>query len=114
MLTSVGVPGAPSGKEPVIGTLTTVGQMSEPFEPVIGRPFYVSIWTDQTPFGGEQFYLCRSFDNGQNWTVVVDESITVIQVGSSKSYTSYEKGVLYAVELHWSSSGHGYNYRISQ
>ncbi|MFG1221710.1 hypothetical protein [Xanthobacter wiegelii] len=110
MLTSVGVPGAPSGKQPVTGSLTTAG-MGDAFEPVTGRPFYVSAWKDGSE-SGECFHLCRSFDGGDTWLVVIDEGLPEIQVGTSKSYTSYEHGVVYAVKR-LSSTGTIY-YRISQ
>lgn len=110
MLTSVGVPGAPSGKEPVTGSLTTAG-MSDAFEPVTGRPFYVSAWVS-TGNSSECVLLCRSFDEGETWQVVVDDGMPEIQAGTSRSYTSYEHGVVYAVKR-LSSTGTIY-YRISQ
>lgn len=111
MLTSVGVPGAPSGKQPVTGSLTTAG-MGDAFEPVTGRPFYVSAWIDGSE-SGECVYLCRSYDDGDTWLVVVEEGQPFIEAGTSRTFTSYEHGVVYAVKRGENATGTLY-YRISQ
>ncbi|MFG1201742.1 hypothetical protein V5F29_05040 [Xanthobacter aminoxidans] len=89
--------------------------MSEPFEPVIGRPFYVSTWSNEAGSGMPALvHLYRSFDRGQKWLIACEEPAPLVELGMSMRFTSYEQGIIYAVKLVTISSISSLFYRLSQ
>ncbi|MFG1340555.1 hypothetical protein [Xanthobacter autotrophicus] len=120
MLTSVSVPGAPSGKEPIVGIFTAPGQVSEVFSPVSGRPFSAAAWGPQTAGGiNGSISLQRSFDGGSNWTIAArDMAHNTLNyefyIGTSIDFVNYESGVVFRLFCNFVRNGVGINYRISQ